>query len=68
MVVTIMLALLMQGPRNLQIEPDKELKPPLVVPAGTTIPVALINRISTKNAQGRRRRLRPHCFPDHGQQ
>src|SRR4029079_14305855 len=44
-------ALLMQGPRNLQIDADKELKPPLVVPTGTTIPVAIINRISTKTAK-----------------
>ena len=51
MIAIIMLALLLQGPRNLQIDADKELKPPLVVPAGTTIPVAIINRISTKNAQ-----------------
>ena len=51
MVGFIVLALLLQGPRNLQIEPEKELVAPLVVPAGTTIPVALINRISTKNAK-----------------
>ena len=51
MIATLILVLLMQGPRNLQIDADKELKPPLVVPAGTTIPVAVINRISTKNAK-----------------
>ena len=51
MIATLLLVLLMQGPRNLQIDADKELKPPLVVPAGTTIPVAVINRISTKNAK-----------------
>jgi type IV secretion system protein VirB10 len=48
---TLILALLMQGPRNLQIDADKAVTPPHVVPAGTTIPVAIINRISTKNAK-----------------
>ena len=51
MIGTILLALLMQGPRNLQIDADKPVKPPVVVPAGTTIPVAIVNRISTKNAK-----------------
>jgi type IV secretion system protein VirB10 len=50
MIASLMLVLLLQGPRDLQIDADKQLKPPLVVPAGTTIPVAMINRISTKNA------------------
>src|ERR1700733_6798820 len=48
---TIILALLMQGPKNLKIDAEKELKSPLVVPSGTAIPVALINRIATKNAK-----------------
>ena len=51
MIALITLALFLQGPRNLQIEADKVLKPALVVPAGTAIPVAMINRISTKDAK-----------------
>src|SRR5689334_22743195 len=47
----VILGLLVQGPRNLQIDADKELKAALVVPAGTAIPVAMINRLSTKNAK-----------------
>lgn len=44
------LALLFQGPvKDLKV-PD-QVKPPIVVPAGTTIPVSLISRVSTKNAK-----------------
>jgi hypothetical protein len=54
MVYTMILALLFQagqGPKNLQVTEDAKLKPPLVVPQGTTIPVALVNSISTKTAK-----------------
>src|SRR3954463_8670112 len=54
MVYTIILALLLQGaagPRNLQVAEDAKIKPPLVVPSGTTIPVALVNSITTKTAK-----------------
>ena len=39
-----------QGPRSLDIDPAR-VQPPLVVPAGTVIPVTLTNRITTKNAK-----------------
>jgi len=53
MIYTIVLALLLQepGPRNLQVSDSANIKPPLVVPAGTTIPLALVNSISTKTAK-----------------
>jgi len=53
MLYTIILALLLQdpGPRNLQVADGAKIKPPLVVPAGTTIPIALVNSISTKSAK-----------------
>ena len=52
----VIVALLLQaapqgGPRNLQLSEDAVVKPPVVVPAGTTIPIALVNRLSTKNAK-----------------
>src|SRR5262245_33130712 len=52
----LLLAFLVQatpqgGPRNLQLDEDHPVKPPVVVPKGTTIPIALINRINTKNAK-----------------
>jgi len=40
----------LQGPKSLDVDPAKVL-PPVVVPAGTVIPVSLTNRISTKNAK-----------------
>ena len=40
-----------QGPRNLQVGEDARLKPPLVVASGTTIPIALTTRVSTKTAK-----------------
>jgi len=50
----IVAALLQQpsqrGPRSLDIDPSK-VQPPVVVPAGTVIPVTLTSRISTKNAR-----------------
>src|SRR5688500_11746368 len=49
MIATIFLALLLQGPRDLQVAADAVINPPLVVPPATPIPVALINRTSTKN-------------------
>ena len=39
-----------QGPRSLDVDPSKIL-PPVVVPAGTVIPVTLTTRISTKHAK-----------------
>ena len=45
----LLMTLLLQGPRNIQVDPDAVIKPAAVVPAGTTIPVALTNRLSTKN-------------------
>jgi type IV secretion system protein VirB10 len=46
MVGLIFMALLMQGPRDIQVEGGP--KPPIVVPKGTVIPVELLNRLSTK--------------------
>src|SRR6266581_4582211 len=50
----ILATLLQQGPQNgpklLDIDPSK-VQPPLVVPAGTVIPVTLTSRVSTKNAK-----------------
>ena len=39
-----------QGPRSLDIDPSKVM-PPLVVPAGTVIPITLTSRVSTKNSK-----------------
>jgi hypothetical protein len=52
--LVILVALLQQpsqqGPRSLDIDPSKVL-PPVVVPAGTVIPVTLTNRITTQHAK-----------------
>src|SRR5207248_7266979 len=52
MIGFVVLAALLQqqGPRSLDIDPSK-VQPPVVVPAGTVIPVTLTSRISTKNAR-----------------
>jgi len=39
-----------QGPKSLDIDPARVL-PPVIVPAGTVIPITLTSRINTKNAQ-----------------
>jgi hypothetical protein len=39
-----------QGPKSLDVDPSKVL-PPVVVPAGTVIPVTLTSRVTTKNAK-----------------
>ena len=46
-------ALFLQGPRDVQLE-NVTPKPPVIVAKGTVIPVELLNRLSTKNMQGRR--------------
>src|SRR5215510_10125144 len=46
----VMAALLQQGPKRLEVDESK-VQPPLVVTAGTVIPISLTSRISTKNAQ-----------------
>jgi hypothetical protein len=49
----ILAALLMQslqGPKSLDVDPAK-VQPPVVVPAGTVIPVTLTSRITTKYAK-----------------
>src|SRR4051794_32594368 len=55
MLYSLILALLLQGtgagPKNLQVAEDAKIMPPLIVPAGTTIPVALVNSITTKTAK-----------------
>ena len=40
-----------QGPKSLDIDPGKKIEAPVVVSAGTVIPVTLTSRISTKNAK-----------------
>jgi hypothetical protein len=39
-----------QGPRQLDIDPSK-IQPPVVIPAGTVLPITLTNRITTKHAK-----------------
>jgi hypothetical protein len=53
MIQMVILALLLQGagPRKLQVAADAPLKPALVVPAGTRLPVAMVNTVSTKNSK-----------------
>jgi hypothetical protein len=53
MIAFIMVAALLsqqQGPKALDVDPNK-VQPPVIVPAGTVIPVTLTTRISTKNAK-----------------
>ena len=52
MIGLVVLAALLQqqGPRSLDIDPSK-VQPPVVVAAGTVIPVTLTSRINTKNAK-----------------
>ena len=54
MIAAILLVLLLgqsqQGPKSLDVDPNKVL-PPVVVPAGTVIPVSLTSRITTKHAK-----------------
>src|SRR6185295_8417442 len=47
MVGLILIALLMQGPRDVQVNSVNP-KPPTVVTKGTVIPVELLNKLSTK--------------------
>ena len=49
MLALVLMALLMQGPRDIQIEGGP--KPPVVVPKGTVVPVELLNRLSTKTVK-----------------
>ena len=46
----ILMAILLQGPRDVQLY-TVEPQPPRIVPKGTVIPVELLNRLSTKNLQ-----------------
>ena len=48
--IMILAALFQQGPKKLDIDESK-IQPPLVVPAGTAIPISLTSRISSKNAK-----------------
>lgn len=48
--IMILAALLQGGPKRLDVEESK-IMPPLVVPAGTVIPIQLTSRVSTKNAK-----------------
>ncbi len=44
----LMVALFLQGPRDVQLE-NVTPKPPVIVAKGTVIPVELLNQLSTKN-------------------
>ena len=52
MIASILLMALLQqaGPKSLDIDPSK-IMPPVIVPAGTVIPVTLTSRVSTKNSK-----------------
>src|SRR5207247_6347100 len=50
MIGIMILAVLLQGPRKLDVDESKIL-PPLIVPAGTAIPISLTSRVSSKNAK-----------------
>jgi hypothetical protein len=51
MFALMLIALLLQGPRDVQLE-SVALKGPRIVAKGTVIPVELLNRLSTKNLEG----------------
>src|SRR5437870_190687 len=51
MIAILILATLLQGPKKLEIDENTKIQPPVVVPAGTVIPVTLTARITTKNAR-----------------
>src|ERR1051325_478751 len=52
MVAIILLAAMLQqaGPKSLDVDPSK-IMPPVVVPAGTVIPITLTSRVNTKNSK-----------------
>src|SRR5438067_1845818 len=55
MIAFIILATMLQqtplnGPKSLDVDPAR-IQPPVVVPAGTVIPITLTSRISTKNSK-----------------
>src|SRR5437763_8015365 len=49
-VAAVLLQAPQQGPKSLDVDPSK-IQPPLVVPAGTVIPITLTARISSKNSK-----------------
>jgi len=51
MIGSVAMALVLQGPANLQLNPDTKVQSPLSVAKGTTIPVELLSRISTKTVK-----------------
>jgi hypothetical protein len=51
MFALMLIAVLLQGPRDVQLE-TVEVKGPRIVARGTVIPVELLNRLSTKNLEG----------------
>jgi hypothetical protein len=51
MFALMLIALLIQGPRDVQLY-TADVKPPIVIAKGTVIPVELLNRLSTKNLVG----------------
>ncbi len=51
LMIVMLLGPMGQGPRDLTVPDESQIKPPLVVAEGTTIPVSLINELPTKNAE-----------------
>src|SRR5262245_16004553 len=49
-IIAALLGQALQGPKLLDVDPDR-IQPPVVVPAGTVIPITLTSRISTKTAK-----------------
>jgi len=47
-VFSVVMALLFQGPVDLKVPEGTQVPPPAAIPKGTTIPVQLINKLSTK--------------------
>jgi type IV secretion system protein VirB10 len=55
--------MLVQGPKRLEVAEDAKILPPIIVPAGTVIPISLSSRITTKNAKDGDRVYGKTVFP-----
>jgi type IV secretion system protein VirB10 len=60
LIVSLLLA---QGPKKLEVAEDAKILPPVIVPAGTVIPISLTSRITTKNAKDGDRVYGKTAFP-----
>src|SRR4029453_14664144 len=61
MFAMILMALMLQGPRNIQLEGGP--KPPVIVEKGTVIPVELLNQLSTRTIKEGDRVFARTVFP-----